>query len=64
GRHLDEFLARVAADLPPQFPRDTLGVTKAVFDLLWQELDPGETAKVIATLPVPLRSLWPEAARG
>lgn len=64
GRHLDEFLARVAASLPPQFPRDTLGVTKAVFDVLWQELDPGETAKIIATLPIPLRSLWPEVARG
>ena len=64
GRHLDEFLARVGAELPPQFPRDTLGVTKAVFDLLWKELDPGETAKVIVALPTPLRTLWPEAARG
>ncbi len=64
GRHLDEFLALVAAGLPPQFPRDSLSVTKAVFALLWRELDPGETAKVIASLPAPLRSLWPEAARG
>ncbi|MBO0734424.1 MAG: DUF2267 domain-containing protein [Methylocapsa sp.] len=63
-RHLDEFLARVAANLPPQFPRDALGVTKAVFDLLWKELDPGETAKVVASLPSALRALWPEAARG
>jgi uncharacterized protein (DUF2267 family) len=64
GRHLDEFLARVAAGLPPQFPRDPVGVTKAVFDLLWRELDPGETAKIIASLPAALRPLWPEAARG
>jgi uncharacterized protein (DUF2267 family) len=64
ARHLDDFLARVAAGLPPQFPRDAPSVTKAVFDLLWRELDPGETAKVIASLPAALRPLWPEAARG
>lgn len=62
-RQVDEFAARVAQDLPPQFPRDSLSVTKAVFDLLWRELDPGETAKIIDALPVPLRALWPEAAR-
>jgi len=53
----------VKAELPPMFPRDALGVTKAVFDLLWEELDLGEIAKVIDTLPVPLRGLWPQAAR-
>ncbi|MFD1328498.1 DUF2267 domain-containing protein [Mycoplana ramosa] len=62
-RQVDEFAARVAQDLPPQFPRDPVSVTKAVFDLLWRELDPGETAKIIDELPVPLRTLWPEAAR-
>lgn len=62
-RHVDEFAAHVAENLPPQFPRDPVGTTKAVFDLLWQELDPGETAKVIDSLPVPLRTLWPDAAR-
>jgi uncharacterized protein (DUF2267 family) len=60
---LDEFLARVAGELPAQFPRDALGVTKAVFDLLWKELDPGETSKIISSLPLPLQNLWPEAAR-
>ena len=62
-RQVDEFLQRVAAELPPQFPRDALGTTQAVFDLVWKELDPGEIAKVIDTLPVPLRGLWPAAAR-
>lgn len=62
-RHVEEFLARVNAELPPAFPRDALGVTTAVFDLLWKELDPGEIAKVIGTLPVPLRVLWPQAAQ-
>lgn len=62
-RHLDEFIAHVSANLPPQFPRDPLGVTKAVFDVLWRELDPGEIAKIIDSLPTPLRALWPDAAR-
>jgi len=62
-RQVDEFLAHVKAELPPMFPRDALGVTKAVFDLLWEELDLGEIAKVIDTLPVPLRGLWPQAAQ-
>ncbi len=57
-RQPTEFAARVAAQLPPQFPRDALNVTKAVFDLLRKELDPGETAKIIETLPHPLRGLW------
>ena len=62
-RQPDEFAKRVAAQLPPQFPRDALSVTKAVFDLLGQELDPGETMKVIRELPVPLRALWPDLTR-
>lgn len=34
-------------------------VTRSVFGLLAKELDFGETAKIIATRPVPLRGLWP-----
>lgn len=62
-RHLEAFLAHVAGELPPMFPRDVRGATEAVFDLLWQELDPGEIAKIIDGLPVPLRNLWPQAAQ-
>ena len=62
-RHVDEFLAHVAAELLPMFPCDALGVAKAVFDLLWKELDFGEIAKVIDALPVPLRNLWPQIAK-
>ena len=58
-----EFAALVAAHLPPQFPRDSLSVTKAVFDLLGKELDPGETTKVLRELPAPLRALWPDLTR-
>lgn len=62
-RKLDDFLETVAEELPPRFPRDPLGTTEAVFDLLWRELDPGETAKVVNLLPGPVRALWPLAAR-
>ena len=54
-----EFATLVAADLPPLLAREGLRVTRAVFGLLEKELDRGETAKVIATLPHPLRTLWP-----
>jgi len=54
-----DFAALVAAELPPSMGRDSFRVTKAVFSLLAKELDPGETAKIIATMPAPLRSLWP-----
>ena len=48
---------------PPQFPRDAVSTTKAVFDLLGSELDRGETEKVIREPPVPLRALWPDLTR-
>ena len=54
-----EFATLVAADLPPSLARDALRVTRAVFGLLEKELDRGETEKIIATLPHPLRVLWP-----
>ena len=39
-------------------------MTQAVFRLLEKELDRGETTKIIATLPSPLRRLWPAATGG
>jgi uncharacterized protein (DUF2267 family) len=57
-----EFAALVGAEMPPRYAHDGLRVSKAVFSLLAKELDHGEVAKVIATLPVPLRSLWPAKA--
>ena len=61
-RRPDEFAALVAAQMPPRFARDALRVTKAVFNVLAKELDHGEIAKIIAALPIPLRSLWPAKA--
>ncbi len=59
-KQVDEFAQHVAKELPPSFPRDAVGITEAVFDLLANELDAGEIHKVVGELPVPLRSLWPE----
>jgi uncharacterized protein (DUF2267 family) len=54
-----EFAILVAADLPPSLAHDALRVTRAVFGLLEKELDRVETDRIIATLPHPLRVLWP-----
>ncbi|KGE01582.1 DUF2267 domain-containing protein [Rhizobium sp. YS-1r] len=62
-RTVEEFAEEVNKRLPPQFPRDPKTTTEAVFDLLWKELDPGQTAKLIDGLPLPLHLLWPMAAR-
>ena len=59
-----EFAALVAAQLPPNFGREALRATQAVFGLLEKELDRGETMKIIATLPSPLRCLWPALTGG
>lgn len=60
GEHtVDEFCGRVAAELPPGYPRDAPSLARAVFDLLAHKLDPGETAKVADHMPLPLRGLWP-----
>ncbi len=42
---------------------DPLTVTRGVFAFLSSRLDPGESAKIIELLPLPLRSLWPAIAR-
>ena len=62
-RTVDEFCATVARELPPNFPMDARTLSRGVFQAVFDQLDPGESAKVIDQLPVPLRSLWPEMAR-
>jgi uncharacterized protein (DUF2267 family) len=62
-RSTQEFADHVLAQLPPQFRIDPMTVIKGVFELLWEKLDPGESAKIIDHLPLPLRALWPQIAR-
>jgi uncharacterized protein (DUF2267 family) len=62
-RGIQEFANHVREQLPPQFTMDPLTVTRGVFKILWEKIDPGETAKVIDHLPQPLKTLWPQIAR-
>jgi uncharacterized protein (DUF2267 family) len=62
-RTVQDFADHVARQLPPLFPMDALTVTRGVLDVLWERLDPGESAKVIDQLPTQIRNLWPEVAR-
>src|ERR1700722_18841534 len=50
---------RCGRPAPNRCTRDALRVTRTVFGLLEKELDRGETDRIMATLPHPLRVRWP-----
>ncbi|HVX77495.1 MAG TPA: DUF2267 domain-containing protein [Bradyrhizobium sp.] len=56
-RHVEAFVDHVWSELPQQFPIDPLTVTRGVFEILWEKLDPGEFEKVMNHLPTALREL-------
>ena len=56
-RHVEAFVDHVWSELPQQFPIDPLTVTRGVFEILWEKLDPGEFEKVLNHLPTALREL-------
>lgn len=58
-RRLEDFVDHVCAKLPKQFPAAPLNVTRGVFEILWEHLDPGEFEKVMEHLPVAIRELNP-----
>jgi uncharacterized protein (DUF2267 family) len=60
---IDDFCNHIADKLPPGYPYDSMAVAAAVFEVMWGELDLGETAKVIDFLPRDLKTLWPTIAR-
>lgn len=62
-RHMDAFLAHLKERLPPGADFDPEAASKAVFDVMWEKVDPGEVAKVINLFPKELRDLWPRLAR-
>jgi uncharacterized protein (DUF2267 family) len=62
-RSVQDFADHVLSEFPPLFPMDPLTVTQGVFEVIWERLDPGESAKLIEHLPVGLRGLWPAVAR-
>lgn len=61
-RHKKQFLDHVSWTFPAAADVDSEKVARAVFDVMWEKIDPGEVAKVIKMLPVELRDLWPSAA--
>ncbi len=62
-RQAQEFADHVLKGLPPQFPADPLTVTRGVFEILWEKLDPGEFAKLMNHLPDSLRTLQARAVQ-
>jgi len=56
-RHVGDFVDHVWSELPKQFPIDPLNVTRGVFEILWEHLDPGEFEKVMQHLPASIREL-------
>lgn len=62
-RSINEFCEHVERELPPNFPMDALTVTRGIFEVIFNRVDPGEVAKIIDQFPIPLRGLWPDAAR-
>ena len=62
-RRKELFLDHVRWTFGPRVDIDAERVTRAVFDVLWEKIDPGEVAKVIKILPEELRDLWPRVAR-
>ena len=56
-RSAEEFANHVLNQLPPQFPIDPLTVTRGVFEILWERIDPGEFAKLMDHLPAAVRHL-------
>jgi len=62
-RHVREFVDLIWADLRKAPAVDPEAAVRAVLDVMWDKLDPGESAKLIELLPRELRVLWPRLAR-
>ena len=61
-RHKQQFLEHIGRETGRAEGLDLQGVARAVFDVMWERLDPGETAKLVNMLPKELRELWPRAS--
>jgi len=64
-RHKDQFLERVRAGFPKKAHAklDVEKLTRAVFGVMWEKVEPGEVAKIIKVLPKQIRELWPAVAQ-
>jgi uncharacterized protein (DUF2267 family) len=62
-RHLEPFLDHVKAAIPRSFDLDAEDAARAVFEVMCDQIDHGEVAKVLRMLPRELRDLWPLMAQ-
>lgn len=62
-RHTHAFLAQVRKELNGRADIDAERAARAVFEVMWDHVDPGEIAKVINMFPAELQDLWPRLAR-
>jgi len=62
-RHKKDFLDHVRTELPPTTRLDAEQAVRAVFEVMWDKIDPGEIAKLIDLFPAELRTLWPRLAQ-
>jgi uncharacterized protein (DUF2267 family) len=60
--HRGEFLARVRDQFRNDPEIDPVRVTRAVFEVMLAELDPGEMSKILGVLPAEYADLWPIGA--
>ncbi len=62
-RHEEAFLQHVAKHAPPGMAFDAEAAARAVFEVMWERVDPGEVSKLIRMFPPKLREFWPAIAR-
>ncbi len=62
-RHKQAFLDHVNAEFGDGRAIDPEQAVRAVFEVMWERIDPGEIAKLIDRFPETLRDLWPRLAR-
>jgi uncharacterized protein (DUF2267 family) len=56
------FFAHIEGDTRTGATFDAEAAARAVFDVIWEKVDPGEVTKLIRALPSELRELWPGVA--
>jgi len=62
-RHELQFLEHVRRGFSRGMDCDARSAARAVFEEMWERIDPGEVAKIMRMLPEELRGLWPAAAQ-
>ncbi len=62
-RRLEPFLDQVAREIPQSMDLDAENSARAVFEVMSDRVDYGEVAKVVRTVALEIRDLWPLLAQ-